>query len=60
MTEPQPLPFGRAMSALGRCFAATARLLGRGAVHLPRANVGRRPTVARRSSTARLRSTSTR
>jgi hypothetical protein len=57
MTEPQPLPFGRAMSALGRCFAATARLLGRGAVHLPRANVGRRLTFADGSSAVVYRET---
>jgi hypothetical protein len=57
MTEPQPLPFGRAMSALGRCFAATARLLARGQVHLPRANVGRRLSFADASSAPVYRET---
>jgi hypothetical protein len=57
MTEPQPLPFGRAMSALGRCFVATGRLLARRSVHLPRRNVGRRLTFADGSSAVVYRET---
>jgi hypothetical protein len=57
MTEPQPLPFGRALAALGRCFIATGRLLAWGAVHLPRENVGRRLSFADGSSAVVYRET---
>jgi hypothetical protein len=57
MTEPQPLPFGRAMSALGRCMVATGGLLARRSTHLPRANVGRRASFADGSSAVVYRET---
>jgi hypothetical protein len=57
MTEPQPLPWGQAMRALGRCFVATGKMLSRGTVHLPRTNVGRRLTFADGSSAVVYRET---
>jgi len=57
MPGTQPLPFARAMAALGRCFLATGRMLARNAVHLPRANVGRRLSFADGSSARVYRET---
>ena len=42
MNEQRPLPVGAAMRAVARCAVATAGLLRRGQVHLPRQHVGMR------------------
>jgi hypothetical protein len=42
VNEQTPLPQGVAWRAVARCVAATAGLLARGRVHLPRGHVGRR------------------
>jgi hypothetical protein len=57
MTVPQPLPFGRAMRALGRSFVATARLLSHGHIHQPRTTVGRRLSFGDGSSAVVYRET---
>lgn len=42
MNEQQPLSMGQAWSAVGRCVVASARLLRKRRVHLPRERVGLR------------------
>ena len=57
MNEQEPLPMGRAWRAVARCVVASAVLLGRGRVHLPRTRVGLRMRFADGSSARVYRET---